>query len=578
MQVINIGNECAGKDAGLSVRAAVESLRSVPGARRLVFAQGVYEFWPDRVAEEYLFLSNNDSGLRRIAFPLRNFSDLEIDGQGSMFLFHGEMVPFSIIESSGITLKNLSVDFKRPFHNEAQVVGAGDGYVDLKFNREEFPFAITDGRLLFKAENGELFGSENILEFDSGKRETALMAPRNYDFFLDWNTLAEELPDGVVRLFARFDEPRPQVGNILVFGNPHRNCPAIVCDHSSNIAVTDVTIHHAGGMGLLAQMCNGIRAERLSVTPSGKRIISTTADATHFVNCRGDVELIDCLLENQMDDPVNVHGIYARITELVSRFSIEVRLVHHQQRGIQLFTPGDILEIISPRTLLTCWSRPVKSVTRLNKEYFVLEFHDRLPEEVEAGYSVGNESCGTNLTIRGCTTRGNRARGFLISAPGRVLVEDNSFHHEGPAILVEGDSNFWFESGAVRDVCIRRNIFHNCNYGYRGHAVIQISPGVSQEIEGCVPYHRNIRIEDNHFISFSRQLLKARCVDGLSFVRNHIEWSDAYPSRDQEGVAVVADNCAGITVSQNTGASDWTVVVDGVSVETQTTGTSILAD
>ena len=72
-----------------------ESLRD-RGSVTLTFGPGRYDFWPDSAAERYLFVSNNDEGLKRIAFLLDDMTDLKIDGGGATFVFHGPMVPFLI--------------------------------------------------------------------------------------------------------------------------------------------------------------------------------------------------------------------------------------------------------------------------------------------------------------------------------------------------------------------------------------------------------------------------------------------------------------------------------------------------
>ncbi|CEN52528.1 hypothetical protein CCAN11_2470038 [Capnocytophaga canimorsus] len=52
--------------------------------------------------------------------------------------------------------------------------------------------------------------------------------------------------------------------------------------------------------------------------------------------------------------------------------------------------------------------------------------------------------------------RNNRARGALFSTPKKVICEENTFDHtHGTAILLCGDCNGWFETGACREVIIR---------------------------------------------------------------------------------------------------------------------------
>nr|AIA93734.1 CAZy families GH110 protein [uncultured Shewanella sp.] len=106
------------------------------------------------------------------------------------------------------------------------------------------------------------------------------------------------------------DEVSAKVGDILVF-SPRRDFPGIVISDSAGVALEHVTLHHCGGMGVIAQRSADLSLSHVKVTPpvGGKRVVSLTADATHFVNCRGKIEMTDCLFENQKDDATNVHGL-----------------------------------------------------------------------------------------------------------------------------------------------------------------------------------------------------------------------------------------------------------------------------
>jgi hypothetical protein len=119
--------------------------------------------------------------------------------------------------------------------------------------------------------------------------------------------------------------------------------------------------------------------------------------------------------------------------------------------------------------------------------------------------------------------RGNRARGILLGSRGKMVIEGNTFHTPGAAILFEGDSRFWFEQAGVRDVVIKGNTFDNCNYGIWGTGTIQVGSGIADEFKNVSRYNRNIRIENNLFRHFSNlPLLSMYSVDGLTFTNNHL--------------------------------------------------------
>src|SRR5699024_1666348 len=84
------------------------------------------------------------------------------------------------------------------------------------------------------------------------------------------------------------------------------------------VAIRDVNLYHCGGMGVIAQRSRDIELRKLVIVPSpGKgRMISITADATHYVNCGGYIRMIDCTFENQKDDATNIHGLYMAVEKV----------------------------------------------------------------------------------------------------------------------------------------------------------------------------------------------------------------------------------------------------------------------
>ncbi len=545
-----------GSDSVPGVRRALQAMHGEAGAT-LVFPKGRYHFWPDLADEQYVFPSNNDPGLKRIAFPLFDRSGLVIDGGGSEFIFHGRIVPFVLQGSRSVRLSNFSLDWDRTFHNEGEILAAvkdeatGLTRVDLRIP-SQFPFQVSSGRLQFRYEwplDREQSAIGNLLEFDAVRRETAFLVYDNYGVSSSYS--AEQLEDGVVRLTGNFTT-LPVPGNIVSIGGNDRECPGIVISECTDTALAGITIHHCGGMGVIGQCSENIRLERVQVTPSARegrlRMISTTADATHFVCCRGLIEMYDCLFENQLDDATNVHGVYGRISEVVSPTEVMIEWVHPQQQGMDIAPAGDTLEFVQRETLLTLHQSKVTKSTRINSQFCRVTLESPLPPQVKPGDAAASLSSTPDVVIKGCTTRGNRARGFLLSSPGRMVVEDNHIHAPGAAILIAGDAGDWFESGAVRDVTIRNNHFDNCGYGVWGSACIVISPGIEQEFRAGNDYHRSITIEGNTFDAFDPRLVHAFCTDGLTFQGNTVRRSADYPAPAEPGKPFDIEDCTRVKI------------------------------
>jgi hypothetical protein len=69
--------------------------------------KGTYHFRARYASTKYYSISNNDSGVKAIIFPLLGFDRLTIDGGGSDFLFHGEVLPF-VVDGCGTSLSETS--------------------------------------------------------------------------------------------------------------------------------------------------------------------------------------------------------------------------------------------------------------------------------------------------------------------------------------------------------------------------------------------------------------------------------------------------------------------------------------
>ena len=523
-----------------------ETLRNSACAR-IEFRPGRYDFHPTFAAEHYLFVSNNDEGLKRIAFPLFGREGIEIDGSGAHFIFHGGIVPFVLSGCADARLRGFSMDWAIPFHGEAEVLAADPQGVDLHIC-EGFSHRVTDGRLEFGTEPFEV---KNILAFDTVRRETAFLARDNYG--IGSRCTARETGPSLVRLDAALSQPLPAPGDILAIMGERRDFPGIVIADSANVEIEDVAIHHAGGMGVIAQRSADLTLRQVTVAPppGNHRMLSTTADATHFVNCRGTIRLLDCVFENQMDDATNIHGLYAEIVRADGPDAVLVRLRHHQQFGVPIAVAGDRLEFVRGGTLATFHEAGAESVEVLNKEITRIRLREPFAAELHPGDVIGNLTWNPDIEIQGCLCQGNRARGFLVSSRGRTVIEGNTFHTPGAAILVASDAYDWFESGHVRDMLIRRNRFDTCNYGIWGRAAIQILPRIAHPDSALPRYHRNIRIEDNTFAVFDPRIVLARSVDGLTITGNRVTSSDAYPAQNPGATAFDTQTCTGVTIADN---------------------------
>jgi hypothetical protein len=198
--------------------------------------------------------------------------------------------------------------------------------------------------------------------------------------------------------------------------------------------------------------------------------------------------------------------------------------MHEQSTGMTWGRSGDRVAFIEHRSMRTAGEGTLVSFQALDRDTFEVRLDRPVPPGIVAGDALENLTWSPDVTIRDNAFESNRARGVLVSTPGRVLVERNRFESSGSAILIAGDANYWYESGAVRDVTIRGNVFGpaclSSPYQF-GEGIISVLPEIP-EPDPAFPFHRNIRIEDNEFHPSDYPVLYAKSVDGLTFSGNRL--------------------------------------------------------
>lgn len=544
------------------------------------FEKGTYHFYPDKALEHMCYISNHEDALARTAFPLFNFHDIIIDGQGSQFIFHGRMIPFIIEGGSNITLKNLSIDWEVPFHAEGLVVANDpkNKTIDLQFGEQD-SYEIRNGELYFVKPYYEHNLGQNIL-FDPARRAIAYRANDygvvtsekvtvqwnvdkiNYKYKGDHRTIgqigqgrqsgmdATEIKPGVVRIHNQKKQV-PPVGTVVVAKGEkglNRVSPAIRVVGVKNLTAKDVTVHHANGMGLICENSENITLDGFNVTPSGNRMLSTSADATHFVGCRGQITIQNCLLECQMDDATNIHGTYQEVMDVIDEHTIGIHVGHFEQQMFVIGREGDKIGLVrlsdsfEPYRELT-----LKSIQLINGRYQKITFNEKLPENIQIGDLIENLDAYPEVTIQNCTIRGNRARGFLISTPRKALIKDNFFHTQMEAILMPVESSSWYESGSAANITITHNVFQDCNHGGDERGIIRLRTDDDNENIAF----KNIKITDNEFNSFDNLILEIENTDGLLFKGNKITNSGTFPQLYPDSPAFIIRSSKNVAFQKN---------------------------
>lgn len=539
-------------DQSAALHRALQALREAPGST-LRLARGTYHFHSSGAIRRHFHISNHEQPIwHPVSVPLVDLRNVTLDGQGSLFLFHGEVQPVLIQDSERITIRNIAFDYAIPRHSQGTITRVTPEDYELSVDPALYPHDIRDGWFVFKGEGWERRDAGTGIIF-RGSTGAIVAGTSDYTYKGPLTVLAP----GKYRVARDLARSGIQAGDLITFrqdlwiNRPH---PALTLYRARDVRLENCPIHASHGMGLLAQ-----RSENITVRGGGcfprrgtGRYFSTNADATHFSNCKGVVTVEDGRYEGMMDDAINIHATCLRIEERLDPRTIRCRYVHSQSVGFETFLPGETLRFIQAKHLAPRDPCRVVSVRKTLTNEVILGLDRPIPEGLGAGDAVENADWFPSVVFQANVVRNNRARGTLFTTPRSVRVERNRFESvAGSAILLAGDANGWYESGGCEDVLIRDNVFRdNLTSRFQfTEALISIYPEIPDLAGQTAYYHRNVRIERNTFDTFDVPLVFAISTSGLSFRDNQVTYNQNYPSWNKP--PFILRRCADVEISNN---------------------------
>ncbi len=482
------------------------------GETEITVPKGEYHIYADECTSPALFVSNHGhNGFKACALLIEDFDGFTFDGGGSKFILHGCMDFAVVKDSANIKIKDLTVTCADCCNFEGIVTESTNERVVIKL--KEHPLLHVIGNRIFQKFEQVYDEMGRSLDYITETRE---LRPGTGDdnFGVKFRDIKKELSDDTLTLY---DVPvAPPVGDTIVFTMSRRCNQAFFVTRSSNVTFSRITVNTCWGMAFIAQKTENITINECKVTPETDRCWSAGQDATHFVNCRGLVTVRNSLFENQLDDAVNLHGIYTRV-ESVNADSVMLKYSHFQTVGIEIYEKGDRVQFMYPDNQMPCVFAEVERVDVISPKYTALVLKN-IKGEIKVGQICENLSDVADAIIEGNVVRNNRARGMLIAAKGHIEIKNNTFHSGGAAIQFESDPFRWYECGGTEDVVIEGNLFDMCRHGKWSRAVIDINKR-RETVEGFY-YHKRIKVINNRFVGEYAPCVASDNVGELIFENN----------------------------------------------------------
>lgn len=492
-----------------------EALRQMQPGDTLHFPKGEYHFYKDYCQSLVVHTSNTDSFQRpkkTFGILLQDKEQLTLDGDGSVFVFHGNISALGVLRCRQITLRNFTIRYACPTNVELEVT-AKQGHTVSYRVPENQPFYMDGGSVVFFEQSP--FTKKNYWQMRNNENSSCAVRHQGETVFREVDQPFFG-PHRTRRTGARtFDvwslrKKKYQIGETVALSmNNCRETAGAFFSESSDLAVAQVTVNYLHGFGWLTQMCRDVSFTGVHFHPDSQHHVSSFADCIHVCGCKGTVTIKDCSFTQAHDDAINIHGAFLRFVRRVDDHTAVFQFVHRQQGGYRAFFPGDTVRFYYRSSLQPCGEENTVAAVEddIDAKTCTLTFDRPLPEDIDAKFRgqqnvvIENASYCPNVEISGCSIHGIPTRGILCTTGGHVDIHHNTFEHVFMAnVFVSNDANDWYESGPVRDMQIHHNVFHLPTLRQKRFwptlAAVLVEP-ITMGGKITAPVHSGIRIFEN---------------------------------------------------------------------------------
>lgn len=490
----------------------------------LEFEKDVYHFYKEDSKNIEIHFSNIDSvnnPIKKIYFNIENLFNCNIEGNGSMFVFHGDICTFLINNSNKIKFTNLYIDYYVPTTVEMYVsnIDIKEKYIDY-FISDIYKYTISGNDVLWICDSVKenicywseknSFNAHSITLFNLrenfSKRYILSEGPFSNIFRI------KKIKNGIRIFYNKMPKQIKEDCMIALNASNNRDNAGFAIVESKDVLFENVEFNYLHGFGLLVQMSENIYFNNCKFVGNNLHKVSSFADSIHVSGLKGEIEIKNSIFDSSLDDSINIHGTYLQIEKIDSKKAL-LRYVHHQQGGFKQFFQGNKVEFFDRNTITKYEDKEytVKNVLHPgeyndNLQLMEVEFEEELPKYLEKKINNEGRFVAENITytpkvlIKNCKFKNVPSRGILCTTRKKAIIENNEFINLTMAsIYLSNDANEWYESGSIKDMKIINNIFNYSN-GFlleNDTKAIWIDPILNSESDLFV--HENITIQNNTF-------------------------------------------------------------------------------
>ncbi|WP_316823095.1 hypothetical protein [Pedobacter gandavensis] len=266
------------------------------------FPKGRYDFWPDQATETNYYITNTSSEIevpvkkQKVGLLLKGMKNVTIDGNGSIFVFHGKMISWVLDGSEDITIRNLSVNYERPGMSEMTIKETSETSVIANVHPDS-RFTIVNGRMEWYDEKWVTKNHHAVLV----RPDQGMLLYSSWDPFIKSKVAVLVLLQ--LKFSGDFSKFKAKPGDVLTIRDRYRDYVAALNYRSKNIRLQNLHMNSMHGLGIVSQFSENLSYDSVYVEPekgSGREIASS-GDGMHFSGCKGQITIKNCRFNGMHD-------------------------------------------------------------------------------------------------------------------------------------------------------------------------------------------------------------------------------------------------------------------------------------
>ncbi|NIA14500.1 MAG: twin-arginine translocation signal domain-containing protein, partial [Nitrospiraceae bacterium] len=299
-----------GEPIGDTLREAIKKARPT-GRIELVFPAGEHI-----IADTPASTGGPHPGTFAAELEFDGFDQVIIRGEGAgadLLFSDFQRGAFRFLHCDSVTVSNVRIDWPRPPFSTAEVTASNGADIEVRVDND---FSLD-----------QLLTVTSVVRYDPDTHAPSPVPDAVMYYHLPPENTTFIEPQ---RLRITLPETRDlPPGALLSLQHAQYGFDGFHFWHCRHVHVADTTVHTCPGMAFHGHSCHNLTMHRCNVVPSRRqqrRLHSSTADGSHFVNFSGRVELDRCTFTNTGDDCNNTWGVFMYVVDRIS--PRELRITH----------------------------------------------------------------------------------------------------------------------------------------------------------------------------------------------------------------------------------------------------------